>query len=154
MSGLASLHRALAKLRAQNDVDLTALAEGLALFVAGASVDDALGLPVGWRTALRRQRRNAALLQLAHQFPEKSLRARAGAIDIALIRYFTTAWPADRRAGRRPEGRKGALYDFLCANGEPLDQETIRHLIGGVGGANGTVALTHSDSEARGIRSP
>ena len=107
---------------------LPRVAEALALWEAGATLDAALQLPAGWRNLVRLARRNAALLHLSATIRAPSDRARAAAMVSMLHRYEGSTFQHDRRAGRRPEKDKGALYDVLMLGDAPA-ASTIRAVL-------------------------
>ena len=107
---------------------LPRVAEALMFWYSGASLESALGLPSGWREALRRERRDEALRRLAATVPAPSERARAACIALALRRYAASTFPHDRRVGRRPDGDRGLLHDVLVCGPAPA-APTIRAVL-------------------------
>jgi hypothetical protein len=57
-------------------------------------------------------------------------RPLANAITAMILRYETTAWPADRRRGRRPHGPDGLIFDLLSHRGPRLAQDALRKTVG------------------------
>ncbi len=104
------------------------LAEAISLWLAGASLDDALNLAPGWRQHVRDKARTTALRRLAGLLPAGSARATAQAAATLIARYEATAWRRDRAAGRRPAGVPGAAYDVLAAGPAP-SAATIRRVL-------------------------
>jgi hypothetical protein len=91
-------------------------------------------LQPGWRSEARRARRDAMLIDLRRRrFPDLAARPAAVAIEIAGCRYAASGWRRDRRAGRRPDGLSGDLYDLLSICGMP-GREALRRLFSAVSG--------------------
>jgi hypothetical protein len=65
---------------------------------------------------------------IAALFPDLRGRPLANAILETIRDYETTAWPADRDAGRRPHGPVGLIFDLLTLGGRRLDYESLRRL--------------------------
>lgn len=114
-----AIRRAVALLVEHGDDDVRSVAAGIAQWVNREPGDDTamaadLDLPPCWRTDWRRAERDLRLLDLsARWFPGLSGRAAARKVWEAASRYETTSWPRDRRAGRRPDGMAGDLFDVL-----------------------------------------
>ena len=124
---IARVGRVLAHLRASDDDDAW-LANALGDWLAGQTLDAALGLKNNWRDESRQRARNTELRRIADRhFPALKGRARATAFDLALSRYVA-CFPRDKRAGRRPTGLSGALYDYLLAH-SPVSFATLRNVL-------------------------
>ena len=147
---IASLHRAASRLIELDEADCTTLAAAVLVWLsdgAPMSFDAALGLPSGWRDLVRRERRNAALVGLAERrFPGLAGRALAAAVALAVRRYEASSWPRDRRAGRRPDGMAGDLFDLLTL-GESLSESRIRSLFNEIGGLSEAVEKSQQGDE-------
>ena len=138
------LHRTAARLLDLADADCQRLGAAVLAWTNDAapiSFDAALGLPSGWRDLVRRERRNAALIGLAERrFPGLAGRALAAAVASAMRRYEASSWPRDRRAGRRPDGMAGDIFDLL-ALGETLSESRMRSLFNEMAGSCEAVAV-------------
>jgi hypothetical protein len=124
---VAGVRKAVSLLAEHGDDGVVAVAGALAIWIdqapaATITFDDALNLPPGWRSALRRQQRDQALLRLwRHHFVGLQGREAVRAVSAAARRYEGTGWPRDRRTGRRPDGLNGDLFDVLCLGSLPAE---------------------------------
>jgi hypothetical protein len=120
--------RALAQLDATEDDDVAWFAAAVRTWLDGAPWDAALGLASGWREVTSHQRRQRALEGLLATLPGLRCAAAAREIAGALRTYETGEWAADRRAGHRPDGRRGLAFDYLAAGG-PTSEERLRKIL-------------------------
>lgn len=74
----ARVGRVLTQLRASENPDTEWLAECLALWLAGAPFDGALGLSGGWRDTIHRPRQRAALVGILKGHNHTRCGARGG----------------------------------------------------------------------------
>jgi hypothetical protein len=125
------MHAALAALDDADDARLMWLAQVIRLWLAGAPWDDAAGLAGGWRDTVRARHLDAALTAILATLTATSCRRAADELAGRLQAYETSAWTVDRRAGRRPPGGRGVLYDLLAA-GAPTSAERLRKLMAGL----------------------
>jgi hypothetical protein len=138
----ADLRRASAALASTGDAGLLRIADALSLWRESdaTTLESALGLPPTWRSAMRRRARDRLYDSIAATcFPDLSGRPLANAIAGMIRDYETTAWPADRDAGRRPHGPNGLVFDLLMLGGRRLDHESLRRIVVG----KSSIANTH-----------
>jgi hypothetical protein len=130
----AGLHKVIAMAAASGDPEALHAADALAVWTAGndsVSLESALGVASTWRSATRRSARDEIYdLIAATCFPDLAGRPLARAVDSLISRYETTAWPADRDAGRRPHGPNGLVFDLLALRVRRLDQDALRKTVG------------------------
>jgi hypothetical protein len=139
----ADLRRTVALLAAADDPGLLRVADALPLWLESEAItlEEALGLPATWRTAMRRRRRDEIYEEIAAMcFPDLRGRPLANAITGMIYDYETTAWPADRDAGRRPHRPNGLAFDLLMLGGRRLDHESLRRIVVG----KNSIANTHA----------
>lgn len=112
------------------DTDFGWLAERLELFLTGATFEAACDLGPWWRSDVAGRDGVASLVRIARRFPGLSGRGQARRIEAEICCYVTGSWPGDRRAGRRPAGLIGDIFDLLQARGgRPLGAARIRTLL-------------------------
>jgi hypothetical protein len=107
---------AIAVLAASEDAAATRVSEALDRWRDGnQSLEECLGVCTGWRSGWRRAQRDAALHRLAAQYyPALKGRELPRAVARDGSRYErSSAWPCDRKASHRPDGRNGAIWDVL-----------------------------------------
>lgn len=103
-------------------------AEAMRLNLAGAPWEAALGVRTGWLAVVKQRQRDKALVQLLAAVGPMRWAPAGEKISAIFLAYETTAWQADRLAGRRPPGVKGAAYDYLCGEG-PTSAERLRKIL-------------------------
>jgi hypothetical protein len=93
-----------------------------------APLESLLGLGPTWRGDVRRQRRDALFLDIRkRRYGDLSNRRAAEQLSIDAARYAASAWLRDQRAGRRPDGLPGDLFDLLSLGAVPAEA-SLRHL--------------------------
>jgi hypothetical protein len=113
---MSDLAHAIATLAAAGAPEDARVGEALAAWRDGnQSLEECLGVCTGWRSGWRRAQRDQALHRLAAQYyPVLKGRELPRAVARDGSRYErSTAWPCDRKAGHRPDGRNGAIWDVL-----------------------------------------
>ena len=111
-----SLLEAAAAYLAERD-QFAAIADGIRAWCSHESdgpLDVALGIGGDWPRRQRERRRNELLRDLARLPPFTGLTGKplARAIERAIRRYETDAYPRHRRSGK-PEGEQGILFDIV-----------------------------------------
>ena len=127
-----ALHAAIAMLAGAGDPEILRVAMALRTWLdtESTSLESALGIPATWRASRVRMRRDRLYAALARHFPGLEGRPLARAITTAISQYEFGSWQSDRRAGRRPDGARGLIFELLALPGRRLDEEALRKVVG------------------------
>jgi hypothetical protein len=111
---------------------MTALRDGLLLAPEDASLllVEVLERRIGESIFVRHHRRNQAILAYYAAGCFSSMRQAARTLESDLVRYAAAGFRHDKKAGKRPIGPKGSLFDILELNGgNTLGYEMIYKLL-------------------------
>lgn len=148
---LGRIRRVIGLLIELDDPDAAWLGEVLATLVDlrgndnASTFADAVGLPPRWRQSARIEDRDCRLRELAaRHFPDLTGRPLAAAIEKAAR---ANGRSADARAGRRPAGLQGDIFDILALGPIPCGGQ-LRCILNGIAGLPKPVAIGQRGRES------
>ncbi len=133
---IAALRHALAVLLKHGGKDAVPAARAIETWlIDGGDFAQALGMAPGWHSAMRQRERDRAIGELArHHFAHLTGRPLARAVAAAGEHYEARAWPRNKAARHRPDGRDGLLHDVAVHGGMPCESHLRRLLAAGSSG--------------------
>jgi hypothetical protein len=125
------LERLIVKLAAVGDPDFDCFASITRQWKDASdqvSFEEVLTVGAEFRSGDRRRKRDRLVCEIRERFfPDLvSNRKAALAISTEIQRYRVSAWPIDKRAGRRSPGKNGAFFQVLSLTEEGLSFGSIR----------------------------